>query len=117
MQSAAMTFIVCQLATKKETDGLKETFRMLDKNGNGKISIEELQEGYKTIYSHLNEDELKKEVTKIMEQADTDGSGEIYYTEWVVATIDKRNLITDEKLSEAFRMFDKVEFQLFDQPG
>jgi hypothetical protein len=33
---------------------------------------------------------------------DPDGSGEIDYTEWLVATIDKDILLTDEKLKAAF---------------
>lgn len=42
-----------------------------------------------------------------MKIADTDGSGEIDYSEWVVATMDKKKLLTDDKLQLAFNMFDK----------
>ena len=42
-----------------------------------------------------------------MKIADSDGSGEIDYSEWVVATMDKRKLLSDEKLSTAFKLFDK----------
>lgn len=35
---------------------------------------------------------------RILKLADSDGSGEIDYSEWVVATMDKRKLLTDEKL-------------------
>jgi len=40
----------------------------------------------------------EEEVDKIMKLADFDGNGEIEYSEWVVATMDKHNLLTDEKL-------------------
>ena len=36
-----------------------------------------------------------------------DGSGEIEFSEWIVASIDKKSLITDEKLKLAFQLFDK----------
>jgi calcium-dependent protein kinase len=38
------------------------------------------------------------EVDRIMKIADTDGSGEIDYSEWIVASIDKNKLLNDEKL-------------------
>ena len=42
-----------------------------------------------------------------MKIADTDGSGEIDYSEWVIATMDKKKLLTEDKLLMAFNMFDK----------
>ena len=37
-----------------------------------------------------------------------DGSGKIDYSEWVIATANKKNLITKNKLEKAFDLFDKV---------
>ena len=47
------------------------------------------------------------EVDKILERVDADGSGEIDYSEWVVATINKENLLSEVKLKQAFQLFDK----------
>ena len=52
-------------------------------------------------------DLAEEEVDRIMSVADIDGSGEIDYSEWLVATLNKKNLITDENLEKAFRYFDK----------
>ena len=49
----------------------------------------------------------EEEVDRIMMVADTDGSGEIDYSEWVVAAINKTTLLTNEKLEAAFNLFDK----------
>lgn len=49
----------------------------------------------------------EEEVDRIMKYADTDGSGEIDYSEFVVATMDKRKLLSNEKLESAFNLFDK----------
>ena len=49
----------------------------------------------------------EEEVLKILEVADADGNGDIEYSEWVIATINKRNLLTDEKLQTAFNLFDR----------
>ena len=75
----------------------------MDKNSDGKLSREELIEGYTTILGDLAEEE----VDRIMKIADTDGSGEIDFSEWVVATMDKRKLLTNEKLESAFNLFDR----------
>lgn len=60
-------------------------------------------EGYREILGDLAEEE----VDRIMKIADADGSGEIDYSEWVVATMDKRKLLTNEKLETAFNLFDR----------
>jgi len=39
--------------------------------------------------------------------ADADGSGEIEYSEWVMATINKQNLLSDKMLVTAFSLFDE----------
>jgi calcium-dependent protein kinase len=67
------------------------------------LSREELIEGYTKIYGEFAEDE----VDKIMKIADIDGSGEIDYSEWLVATVNKKNLVSDDKLKNAFEFFDK----------
>lgn len=52
-------------------------------------------------------DLAEAEVDRIMKIADADGSGEIDYSEFVVATMDKRKLLSNEKLETAFNLFDK----------
>ncbi|CDW86359.1 UNKNOWN [Stylonychia lemnae] len=103
MQQAAITFIVSQLASKEEMAELQRAFKALDKNSDGKLSRDELIEGY----THILGDLAEEEVDRIMKIADADGSGEIDYSEWVVATMDKRKLLTNEKLEAAFNLFDK----------
>ena len=40
-------------------------------------------------------------------KVDADGSGEIDYSEFVVATMNEKNLLSNNKLQTAFKMFDK----------
>ncbi len=75
----------------------------MDKNSDGKLTRAELIEGYSKLYGDMAEEE----VDKILKVADLDGNGEIEYSEWVVATMDKTNLLTDEKMKTAFNLFDK----------
>ena len=43
----------------------------------------------------------------MFEKIDLDGNGTIDYTEFVMATINEKNLVTNERLLQAFKMFDK----------
>ena len=42
-----------------------------------------------------------------MKCADTDGNGEIDYSEWMIASVNKKSLLTKETLNTAFNLFDK----------
>ena len=67
------------------------------------LSKYELTVGYRMIYQEYAADEVERIFAKV----DIDGSGQIDYSEWVVATIDKEKLLTQEKLQAAFNLFDK----------
>lgn len=43
----------------------------------------------------------------MIKHVDLDGNGVIDYTEFVMATMNEKNMISNEKLQQAFRMFDK----------
>lgn len=103
LQQAAITFIVSQLASKEEMDQLQKAFKALDLNKTGVLSRDELLIGYRQLMGDLAE----AEVDRIMEIADADKSGAIDYSEWVVATINKNQLLSDEKMRQAFDLFDK----------
>ena len=74
----------------------------MDVSKTGKITKEELFQGFQA-YT----DEAREEVDAIFKEVDLDGNGEIEFSEWIVASIDKNSLITDEKLKLAFALFDK----------
>ena len=44
---------------------------------------------------------------KILARVDANGSGEIDYSEWIVATINKEKLLSKDKLKAAFQLFDR----------
>ena len=46
-----MTFITSQLVNTKDTKQLTEHFQALDQNGDGKLSKQELLDGYKMLGS------------------------------------------------------------------
>ncbi|CEM12751.1 unnamed protein product [Vitrella brassicaformis CCMP3155] len=105
LQQAALTFIISQLATKEEKEKLTETFKHLDANGDGMLSREELLTGYKDIMGDA--DAAAEEVERILQTVDSDHSGMIDYTEFLVAAMDRRTFLSEKKLEAAFRAFDK----------
>ena len=104
MKQATFAFIASQLLSKTERDGLAKVFKAFDKNGDGKLSMQEVKEGYLEHYGKVMSDE---EVEQMFNAVDTDKSGFIDYSEFVVAALNENQLTTNEKLQAAFKMFDK----------
>lgn len=104
LKAATYSFIASQLMSKSERDDLSKVFRAFDKNGDGKLSMEEVKEGYCEHYGKIMSDQ---EVEEMFNSVDTDRSGFIDYTEFVVAATNQNALTSQEKLQAAFRMFDK----------
>ena len=64
---------------KSEDEKLKWAFRLFDKDGNGLISFEEL--GH--VMKNLGENLTDSEIGEMMNEADSDGDGQINYDEFV----------------------------------
>lgn len=52
----------------------------------------------------------KNDIEKMFDSVDIDKSGYIDYSEFVIAAMNEKQLLTNEKLQSAFKMFDKVSF-------
>jgi calcium-dependent protein kinase len=100
LKKAALTVIAQQICEDSIKD-LKEMFYALDKDGDGTITVEEMQDGI-----HKMGIEIPANLQKIMEEVDSDGSGVIDYTEFLAATLDKRQYIQEDVCWAAFRVFD-----------
>ena len=75
----------------------------MDKNKDGKLQYDELIEGYAEYYGEF----AQTEVDRIFKLVDVDNSGEIDFSEFVTATVNRGNLLQDEKLKAAFAVYDK----------
>lgn len=104
MKAATLTFIGSQLLSKEEREELAKVFKKLDQNGDGKLSKSEIKDGYINHFGRLISD---KEVDAMFDAVDTDQSGYIEYTEFVVASANEKAMMTTERLTLAFKMFDK----------
>jgi len=82
MQQAAMTAIAVQ-AGPDDIKNLKEIFLAIDKNGDGRLSFLEIEEGL----AQLKLDDADA-LLQMLKEADTDNSGQVDYTEFIAATLD-----------------------------
>jgi len=78
-------------ASPDDIKELKTLFMSLDVNGDGSLTLEELKKG-------LEGKENGEDLLAIMKGADTDGSGEINYTEFLAATIDANVFMREDYL-------------------
>ncbi|CAG9315137.1 unnamed protein product [Blepharisma stoltei] len=104
LRDAVNTFVTSQCLSIQDTRLLREVFRSMDKNGDGKLSREELMEQY---VRSIGAADAEIEVNRIMAEVDTDNNGYIDYTEFLKATLDMRKLLSSDNLKAAFRMFDR----------
>ena len=91
------------MVTKEEVARLQQVFHKLDKNQDGMLQYEELLDGYEEFYG----DFAKAEVDRIFKLVDVDNSGEIDFSEFVTATVNRGELLKEEKLKAAFEIYDK----------
>merc|ERR1719379_764928 len=78
---------------------LQETFLAMDKDGNGRLDLDELQQGFSQL-------QTKFPPGFELSSLDSDESGSISYTEFLAACMDAQALCTDDALRNAFDFFD-----------
>ena len=104
LHQASVAFIVHQMSNTKMVQKLTEIFKELDESGEGLLSKEELKKGYKKFFSDNLTD---SEFDEIMKTIDQDKSGQISIEEFLRATVDYENLVSEKNLKYAFEYFDK----------
>lgn len=101
LKKAALHVIATQLS-ETEIKALREIFSAMDVNGDGSVTVQELRQGIEK----AGLKEIPADLQSILEGIDSDGSGQIDYTEFLAATLDKKAYEKEEVLWAAFRVFD-----------
>jgi calcium-dependent protein kinase len=104
LSTAVVTFITNYLMSDDELKLLKKMFFELDVKGVGVITREELFKGMEECFDRKI---TREEVDEIFGNIDYDNNGTISFDEFVKAAIDKKKLLTEEKLKAAFSLFDR----------
>jgi calcium-dependent protein kinase len=100
LRKAVLTYIASRLS-EDDIKKIKEIFQKIDVDNDGKLSFEEMKKAISLT------DGIKIEFNEqIFKSIDTDNSGCIEYTEFISACIEKNVYLNEEKLREAFKLFD-----------
>ncbi|KAK9293024.1 hypothetical protein L1049_021008 [Liquidambar formosana] len=90
--------------TEEQTAEFQEAFCLLDKDGDGCITIEELA----TAIRSLDENPTEEELQNMINEVDADGNGTIEFGEFLNLMARKmKESEAEEELKEAFKVFDK----------
>lgn len=92
------------LTSREEKKDLEKIFKSMDKDGNGTLDRQEVLLGYE---EHFGVPTTEEMVDKMFKAVDLDNNDCIDYTEFVMATMHEKDLITNTKLKAAFHLFDK----------
>ena len=83
---------------------LREAFSKFDRNGDGKLTIEELKEGLLSIAGCKL---TGQDIDRAMEIMDSNKNGFIDYTEFIAGCLQSYNYLKENHLKTAFGYFDK----------
>ncbi|KAG6773369.1 hypothetical protein POTOM_020643 [Populus tomentosa] len=90
--------------TEEQTAEFQEAFCLVDKNGDGCITFEELA----AVIKSLDDSATDEEIHFMISEVDVDGNGTIEFGEFLNLMARKmRENDADEELKEAFKVFDK----------
>lgn len=95
--------VIAENLSEEEIAGLRELFKMIDTDGSGHITFEELKIGLERVGSNLKD----FEIYELMQAADVDNSGTLDYGEFIAATLHLNKVEKEDHLVAAFSFFDK----------
>lgn len=95
--------VIAEHLTIEEVEVIRDMFALMDTDGDGKVTYQELKAGLRKVGSQLAEPEIKL----LMDVADVDGNGVLNYGEFVAVTIHLQRMENDEHFRKAFIFFDK----------
>ena len=107
LRCAVIALLVHNSIQLNQAHDAVKLFNLIDKNGDGRITREELFNGLQPYKKDLSDEELKKQVDTIFINIDTDHNNYIEYEEFVRAAIDKDHFLSVNFIQFSFNYFDK----------
>jgi calcium-dependent protein kinase len=108
LNAAIFQYIAGQLITPEEEFQIREIFEVLDSNGDGIITKEELEKGIDVFRKKFGLMGDLGDIDDIIARIDIDGSGTIDFKEFLTATMNSKRLVQGDLLKQAFDLFDIV---------
>ena len=105
LQHACIAFIVHQMSCNEQTKDLRKIFSQMDVSGEGKLSIDELREGYNKFFSKKSSFS-QEDFEKIIVNFAQNNEDFIEYEDFLRATLSMDVILTEKNLELAFQYFD-----------
>ena len=102
-QQATVAYIVHFIYPSNEIEELKRVFKTIDKNGDGRLTYDELSKCFELVFGR---EVSNIEIGKIIGEIDGDADGYISYEEFLRVSINKSALLDETNLKLAFDSFD-----------
>jgi calcium-dependent protein kinase len=103
LREAVHVYIASQISSNQDLKYFRKCFQEIDKDGDGKITKEELFDVYS---KQMSKEEAEKVSQEIIQKLDKDEDGNIDYTEFLASCIERQRQTSLEDLEIAFNMFD-----------
>eukprot|EP00359_Climacostomum_virens_P006338 CAMPEP_0204917440 /NCGR_PEP_ID=MMETSP1397-20131031/15017_1 /ASSEMBLY_ACC=CAM_ASM_000891 /TAXON_ID=49980 /ORGANISM="Climacostomum Climacostomum virens, Strain Stock W-24" /LENGTH=428 /DNA_ID=CAMNT_0052090271 /DNA_START=488 /DNA_END=1774 /DNA_ORIENTATION=+ len=94
--------VILKMMTPESIEELKNAFVAMDRKGTGFITVEELKQALAESGLKLASDEIGRVISSF----DYSENGRINYSEFLLATLDKKQVLDEAALHTAFKFFD-----------
>jgi len=103
LKQTSYAIIASQLLTKKEKDMLASTWRALDVNRDGGLGANEIGSAFRKYFKKVLSPEAARDM---IERVDTGKKGIVEYSAFLVAAMEKKDVLTDGRLIAVFNIID-----------
>lgn len=104
LKQAVLKFISDEIENSEETKKLVKSFKIMDCNGDGVLSRQELISAYE---KSMPRDLACSTVDQVMRSVDSDNSGVIDFSEFILASLHSKTVLSQPNLQLLFRQFDE----------
>lgn len=101
LKSAILHFIISHMTNAKEIDEIIKVFQSMDRDGDGRVSLDELKHACQ-VAGLSNPDDIQE----IMRRCDMDSNGFMDFTEFCIAAYNWDTYISPTNIERLFRMYD-----------
>ena len=103
LQKATLAFLANQISINQEIQKLKDEFDKIDENKDGEISKDELIKCFESMYPS---GEAIQRANQIFSEIDFNHDGSISFSEFLTVNMKKEQLLNEDMLTKAFKLFD-----------
>jgi calcium-dependent protein kinase len=103
LEQACAAYLVHHSSYLENEKELRNLFKKLDKSGDGRLTVQEMKEGFKL---YVNDPFLDSHIGTIFSTMDNDGNNYIEYEEFIRASATISNNYSKAVLAEAFKHYD-----------